>query len=66
MHATRKVVDCREMPSDNNCSVTIAGTEDEVMKVAVDHAIASHGHADTPELHQAIRSMMHDATGVTT
>lgn len=50
----RVVADCRKMPSEKNCSVTIAGTKEEVLPLAVHHAIADHGHADTPELHREI------------
>jgi predicted small metal-binding protein len=56
----RKVVDCRTMPSDKNCSLTIAGREDEVLKAAVEHAVSSHGHANTPELREGIRQMLKD------
>ena len=57
---TRKVADCRQFPSENNCSLTIAGTEDEVMKVAVWHAVHDHGHKDSLELQQQIKSMLQD------
>ena len=57
----RKMVDCRKMPSDSNCSLTIVGTEDEVLQTAVAHAIAKHGHEDTPELREGIRASMEDA-----
>ena len=46
----RKIADCRRFESDNNCSLTIIGEEDEVIAVAAQHAAASHGHQDTPEL----------------
>lgn len=36
----RKIIDCSEMPSDINCTLTIAGTDDEVMKAAVEHAVS--------------------------
>ena len=58
--SVRKFVDCREFPSDSNCSLTIAGTEDEVVKAATEHAISSHGHTAGPELVNAIRSSLHD------
>ncbi len=58
--ADRKVADCREFPSEKNCSLTIAGTEDEVMKVAVWHAVHDHGHKDVPELHRQIKDMLKD------
>ena len=54
----RKVVDCRDFPSEKDCSLTITGREDEVMKAAVEHAISAHGHQDSPELREGIRSMM--------
>lgn len=56
----RKIADCRLFPSEKSCSLTIAGTEDEVMAVAVQHAIDSHGHKNTPELKSQIRSMLKD------
>ena len=55
---TRKVVDCRDHPSVNNCSLTIAGTEQEVMKAAVRHAVEDHGHKDMPELRNTIKAGM--------
>lgn len=58
--AGRKVSDCRLMPSEKNCSVCISGTEDEVMKVAIRHAISEHGHQDSPQLREEIRSMLKD------
>ena len=47
----RKYVDCREIPSDTNCTIAIsADTEDEVLEAAVQHAMAVHGHEDNAEL----------------
>lgn len=57
---TRKVADCRLYPSEKNCSLTIAGTEEEVLKVAVRHAVEEHGHANTPELRKEIGSLLKD------
>ena len=57
----RKYIDCREFPSDTNCSVTIAAdSEQELMEVAVQHAVSVHGHRDTPELRQEVKGIMHD------
>ncbi|HLW38137.1 MAG TPA: DUF1059 domain-containing protein [Candidatus Eremiobacteraceae bacterium] len=58
--ATRKVADCRRFPSEKNCSLTIAGTEEEVIVAATQHAVTSHGHKDTPELRQQVKSMLED------
>jgi predicted small metal-binding protein len=57
---TRKYIDCREVPSDSKCSVTIAAdSEKELMDVAVQHAVAVHGHQDTPELRQHLTNAIH-------
>jgi hypothetical protein len=58
--STRKSIDCREFPSEKNCSLKISGTEDEVLVVAVQHAVAAHGHADSPELREMLRSGLRD------
>lgn len=54
----RKIIDCRDHPSDNKCSLTISGTEAEVMKAATEHAASSHGHKPGPDLDNAIRSLL--------
>ncbi len=56
----RKVADCREFPSDSKCSITIAGEEEEVVRVAAMHAADVHGHLDTPELRSELRKMLKD------
>ena len=56
----RKVADCREFPSDSKCSITIAGEEEEVVRVAAMHAADVHGHKDTPELRSELRKMLKD------
>jgi predicted small metal-binding protein len=58
----RKVIDCREFPSEQNCTLTIAGTEDEVIKAASEHAVSSHGHTAGPELVSALRGSLRDET----
>jgi predicted small metal-binding protein len=55
---TRKVADCREMPSESGCTLTIAGEEDEVVRAAAVHAADVHGHVDGPELREQIRSLL--------
>jgi hypothetical protein len=54
----RKIADCRRFESDNNCSLTIIGEEDEVLATAAQHAVAGHGHEDTPELRTQLRAML--------
>ena len=58
--STRKVIDCRLVPSENGCTLTIAGTESEVLKAAIEHAVSSHGHTAGPALTAALRSALQD------
>jgi predicted small metal-binding protein len=57
----RKSVDCRDYPSENNCSLRISGSEQEVVDAAAQHAVRSHGHEDSPELREQLRSMLKDS-----
>lgn len=56
----RKFIDCREFPSEKNCSVKISGSEDEVIDLAVLHATSFHGHENNPELRDEIRNLLKD------
>ena len=57
---TRKSIDCRNYPSDKNCSLKISGTESEVLDAAVQHAVSTHGHKNSPELREQLKSMRKD------
>jgi hypothetical protein len=50
----RKMADCRRFESENNCSLTIIGEEDEVMDAAMAHAVSAHGHQDTAETREQL------------
>ena len=54
----RYVADCREFPSERQCTLTIAGRLDEVLDVATYHAVQAHGHPNTAELREQIRSTL--------
>lgn len=57
----RKYIDCREVPSEANCTVAIsADDESELLEAAVQHAVAVHRHQDTPELRAMIRQGIHE------
>ena len=58
---TRKMVDCRTMPSEIGCTLTIAGEEDEVLDAAVAHAVDRHGHQRTPQMREQLRGSLVDA-----
>lgn len=57
----RKVIDCRLYPSEKGCTLSMEGTEEELLEVAVDHAVVAHGHTNSPELREKVRSLLRDA-----
>jgi cytochrome P450 len=61
----RKVVDCRDFPSETACTLSISGTEMEVIQAAAEHAVSTHGHIDGPELRVQIRAMLKDEAPTT-
>ncbi len=65
MAENRKVIDCRRFPAEKPCSIVISGKEDDVLDLAVLHAKTGHGHQDTPELREQIRSMLQDEDAAT-
>lgn len=50
---TRNVFDCRALPGE--CTLTIAGTEEEVLEAQALHAVAVHDQHDGKELRDFIR-----------
>lgn len=55
----RRYIDCRAYPSESRCTMTLsADTEDELLEAAVQHAVKVHGHEDTPEFRQQLRSLV--------
>jgi predicted small metal-binding protein len=57
---SRKIADCRDFPSDTNCTLTIAGEEDEVIAAAAQHATSVHGHEDNEELRSWLKDSLKD------
>ena len=59
----RKYIDCRDFPSEMNCTVAIAADGDaELPEAAVQHAVAVHGHKDTPEFRAQLKGALRDGT----
>jgi predicted small metal-binding protein len=54
----RYVADCRQFPSEMNCTLTISGREEEVLNAAVDHAVSVHRHERTPQLREEVSKML--------
>ena len=51
----RMFIDCRNYPSEKNCTVSIAAdNRQELLEAAVQHAVAVHGHTDGPQLREMI------------
>jgi hypothetical protein len=55
---SRKMLDCRDFPSVANCTLTITGEEEEVLRAAVMHAVDVHGHSDTPEFRKELKKSL--------
>lgn len=52
----RYYIDCRDYPSEMNCSLAMsADTKEELLEAAVQHAVQVHGHEDTPEFRSEIQ-----------
>ena len=59
----RQYVDCRAFPSETNCTVAIAAdSESELLEAAIQHAVAVHGHTDTPEFRKQLASVIKQGT----
>jgi predicted small metal-binding protein len=58
---SRVMADCRRFPSEINCSLTIIGEEDEVVRAAAEHAASVHGHEDNAELREQVRQFLEPA-----
>lgn len=60
---TRKYIDCREFPSDTNCSIAIsADSEQELLEAAVQHAVSVHRHEDSAEFRQQLQHLFKEGT----
>ena len=56
---SRMFVDCRDYPSEMNCTIAIsADTKKELVDAAVQHAVAVHGHQDSLQLREQLAKMI--------
>jgi len=54
----RKYIDCREFPSDMNCSLAMsADSERELLEAAVQHAVTVHKHSDSPQFRDMLAKL---------
>ncbi len=55
----RLFVDCRDYPSEKNCTIAIsADTRKELVDAAAQHAVAVHCHRDSPQLREELARMI--------
>ena len=62
---SRRMADCRRFESDSDCTLTIIGEEEEVVRAAAEHAVSVHGHPDSDEMRGQIRAMLEDEAAFT-
>lgn len=59
----RRYIDCREYPSEMHCTLAIAAdSEQELLEAAVQHAVAVHGHKDSPEFRSQLKALFREGT----
>jgi predicted small metal-binding protein len=57
--AKRVHVDCREFPSEMNCTLAmVADSENELLEAAVRHAVDVHKHKDSPEFRAQLKTII--------
>ena len=57
----RKTIDCRKYPNEMNGTLSLsADSEKELLEAAVQHAVAVHGHRDTPEFRKQLTSLFRE------
>jgi predicted small metal-binding protein len=55
MIMARYYIDCRDYPSDINCSVALsADSKEELLEAVVQHGTSVHGYDDTQEFRETI------------
>ena len=60
---SRYHIDCRDYPSDKNCSVALsADTREELIDAAIQHGVKVHGYGDTPEFRDEMMKMFKEGS----
>ncbi len=57
---TRKIIDCRTIPNEVGCTLALTGEPAELVAAAAQHAVAVHGHTDSPQLREQLRGALAD------
>jgi hypothetical protein len=64
-NGTWVVANCGKFPSEKHCQLVImapTGQRADLLEAAATHAVASHGHKNTPELRHEIDGMLDTIT----
>jgi hypothetical protein len=54
----RVVMDCRSQKESKGCTLTISGSEDEVLDIAQYHAVKRHGLNNDPNLREHLKQSL--------
>lgn len=57
----RVMVSCGDSPNDISCSVSISGPEEQVLELAIEHAVKKHGHQRDDALIAHLREQLRAA-----
>jgi hypothetical protein len=60
MFSNRKLIDCRWFRDQQPCDIVISGNEEDVLDVAVLHAVHAHGCRNTTAFREELRAMLCD------
>lgn len=60
MAKDREPIDCRQFLAEEPCDIAILGNEEELLNIAVQHAVHDHGQRDTPALREEVRLMLRE------
>jgi hypothetical protein len=53
-------IDSRLFLAEEPCDIAILKSDEELLNIAVHHAVHGHGHQDTPALREELRSMLRE------
>jgi DNA-binding NarL/FixJ family response regulator len=54
------MIDCRKVSAGTGCTLTVVGSEEEILEAAAAHAVARHGCQDGPRLREMMRAKLED------
>lgn len=60
MDSNRRIEECRLFLPKGPFDIAASASEEELLNIAVQYAVDSHGHWDTPSLREELRSMLRE------